>query len=109
MNDRRMDPVLHRRLAMAVALGIAGVALRMVERQGHWLTPHALWAWLAGLLLLGCVFCVLRFFSGSFQCRQCGAKIARLAHAEGEQITFHCPRCNIEWDTGWRVPWDLSS
>lgn len=109
MTERRKDSVLHRRLAATALLGTAGVALRLVEKEGHVLPPHPLWAWLAGFLLLACVFSALRFFGGAFRCRQCGATIQRPAYTEGSHITFHCPRCDIEWDTGWRVPWDVNS
>jgi hypothetical protein len=109
MIERRRDFVLHRRVAKAAILGTAGVALRIAEKEGNLIPPHSVWAWIAGLLLIASVVLAARVFAGAFQCRQCGIKIPRPDYAEGEQMTFHCPRCNIEWDTGWRVPWDLSS
>ena len=109
MTERRKDSVLHRRIAATAVLGAAGVALRLVEKEGHVLPPHPLWAWLAGLLLVACVFCALRFFAGGFRCRQCGMAIPRTGYAEGSQITYRCPRCDIDWDTGWRGPWDIKT
>lgn len=106
MTERRQDPVLLRRFAAIAGFGAAGVALRLVEKGGHLLPPHPLWAWLAGLLLLACAVSAVRFFAGKFRCRRCGATIARPDYAEGSRITYHCPHCDIEWDTGWRVPWD---
>jgi hypothetical protein len=109
MTERRRDFVLHRRVTMAAILGAAGVALRIAEKEGDLIPSHFIWTWIAGCLLVACVVLAIKIFSGNFQCRQCGAKIPRPDYAEGDQMTFHCSRCNIEWDTGWRVPWDSSS
>lgn len=109
MTARRNDPVLHRRMAATVVLGAAGVVLRLVEKEGHVLPPHPIWAWLAGLLLVASLVCAIRFFAGAFRCRQCGATIPRPAYSAGSRITYHCARCDIDWDTGWRVPWDTGT
>jgi predicted RNA-binding Zn-ribbon protein involved in translation (DUF1610 family) len=109
MTERRTDPVLHRRMAATAILGVAGIALRVAETEARILPPHPLWAWLAGLLLVACAVSAIRFFAAAFRCRECGAMIPRPAAAEGSQITYRCPHCGIEWDTGWRVPWDSNA
>ncbi len=109
MRQYRTDKSLSFRFATATILGAGGVALRLAEKETQWLPQHPIWAWLAALLLLSCVGMMLYAFAGPFRCQQCGLRIPRAETAEGAQISYCCPRCDIAWNTGWRVPWDTVS
>jgi hypothetical protein len=106
MSEQRRDPTLSIRVAVATILGAAAAIVRFAERDWKVLPPHTLWNVVAGLLLLGCLDMALRAFFGSIRCDQCGGRIPRTHVSEGSRIRYHCSRCDIDWDTGWRVPRD---
>jgi hypothetical protein len=100
------DRALTIRFLVAVLLGVAGVTLRLVQKGTSALPTGQLWAWVSAALLLGCLGTALYFFLGPFRCRRCGSRIAREAAEEGRPIDYYCPRCDVVWRTGWRVPRD---
>ena len=103
------DKSLGIRVALSTLLCLCAILIRLMERVWLLLPPHPMWEWVVVLLMIAGVGMALLAFFGPFQCRKCGSWIRRAELAEGTRIHYRCVKCKIIWDTGWRVPWDLTS
>jgi len=85
-------------LWMPIFLGVPVLGFGL----GYWL--DSLWpvvvSWVAvsPIPVFGLIRHYRRF--AKMPCEDCGRILERGVPADGAPIVFHCPDCNIEWDTG---------
>lgn len=111
MPTRRKDLAAEKRLLHAAlllgaaVLGLAG-SLGCVTRTAAGSTANG-WAVAVAAVFLLAVFAAavnlvrVRLF---YHCPQCQARIPQMPDLQpGGPILYLCPRCDIEWDIGWKV------
>jgi hypothetical protein len=111
MPTRRKDPAAEKRLLHAARLfGAAMLGLCVsfvcVSRTANGSAGQQ-WAMAVTAVFLLAVFAAavnvvrVRLF---YHCPQCRQRVSQMPDLEpGGPILYLCPRCNVEWDIGWKV------
>jgi hypothetical protein len=111
MPTRRKDPVAEKRLLHAAVLfgaamiGVCG-SLAFVSRTAKGSAANEWAVAVAGVFLLAAFAAAVnvvrvRLF---YHCPQCRTRVSQMPDLQpGGPILYLCPRCNVEWDIGWKV------
>ena len=111
MPTRRKDPAAEKRLLHAawlvgVALVGVGGSLACVSQTARGSAANE-WAMAVAAVFLLAVFTSVvnvvrvRLF---YYCPLCRARVSQMPDLPpGGPILYLCPRCNVEWDIGWKV------
>jgi predicted RNA-binding Zn-ribbon protein involved in translation (DUF1610 family) len=66
------------------------------RRGGHWF--WVVFAIGAAMAIAGLILQQRRF--RRFHCPDCGRRLQDAERPRGARVTYHCPHCDVVWDTG---------